>query len=224
MEQGRQLQAPHEDELEKIEQIKDRSDLTGIYRTGQQQFEGELMSKDTRDKAKAEELEAITSGLGRYAFVIGLLLVYPFIAGALLATGLYIATQYLMRDNAMVLVFTSIALLAFWLITSYKAYAWIYKKFYTHALRAGPFVTVMLISLIMASQALYGIITETIGGQSLLRTVVVICSLLLIYSLLGSFVLVGIWGNSKLKSGTKVLVSGVVLIFSAFFVVSTYLF
>jgi hypothetical protein len=221
MDRDHRIDAPNDEELRTIEQIQDRSDLTGIYRKGAQQFEGDILSKEAREQAKAQELEALTSGLGKSALSIGFFIIYPFIGGALLALGLFVLVRYV---PAMVLLLLAIAALVFWLISSYKAYEFIFKTFYNHALRAGPFVTVMVVSLIMASQAIYGLVVDNFSGQSIVFNISLISLLLLLYSLITSFILLGIWGNSKLKSGSKVLVSGLIVILSAFLVISTYLF
>lgn len=226
MDRNHTLDAPNDEELSGIEQLGDRSDLTSIYREPGTRFEGEVLSAEQREKVKAEELEAITSGLGKHVLSVGLYVVYPFIGFALLAAGAYaaVATMGPQTPSVMILVFSVIFALSIWLYSSYKAYSTIFKIFYKHALRAGPFLIVMLISLIMASQAIYGVITESFAGQSLLFNVAIISLLTVVYSLIASYILLGVWGNSTLKSGIKVLVSGLIVMISAFFVVATYLF
>ena len=221
MDRNHTLDAPNNEELSTIEQIEDHSDLSGIYRSAHTEYEGEILSEEARKKVKGDELEAITSGIGRSALSIGILVAYPFIVGALVAAGLYEIAE---NTYPMVLVSVAILSIGFWMLTSYKALSTIFKKFYKHALRAGPFLTVMLVSLILASQALYGIVTELFSGQSLVFNVALISLLLVLYSLIASFILLGIWGNSRLKSGLKALISGLIIVISGFFVVATYLF
>jgi len=221
MDRNHTLDAPNNEELSTIEQIEDHSDLSGIYRSAHTEYEGEILSEEARKKVKDDELEAITSGIGRSALSIGILVAYPFIVGALVAAGLYEIAE---NTYPMVLVSVAILSIGFWMLTSYKAFSTIFKKFYKHALRAGPFLTVMLVSLILASQALYGIVTELFAGQSLVFNVALISLLLVLYSLIASFILLGIWGNSRLKSGLKALISGLIIVISGFFVVATYLF
>jgi hypothetical protein len=221
MDRNHTLEAPNNDELSTIEQIEDRSDLSGIYRAPGEQFQGEILSEEERTKVKAEELEAITSGIGRSALSVGLLVIYPFVSGALIAVGLY---ELAVMAYPMVLVSAAILSIGIWMLTSYKAYASIYKLFYKHALRAGPFLVVALVSLIMASQAIYGTVVDNFSVQSAVFNVSLISLLLVMYSLIISYILLGIWGNSKLKSGVKALVSGLIIIVSGFFVLATYLF
>jgi len=226
MDRNHTLDAPNNDELSTIEQIADHSDLTTIYREPGEQFQGEILSEEARKKVKDEELEAITSGLGKSALSIGIYVAYPFVSFALLAVGLYSIVETLSpgTPSVMMLVFGAALALSIWLFTSYKAYSAIFTTFYKHALRAGPFLVVMLVSLIMASQAIFGIVTESFAGQSLLFNVSLISLLVVLYSLIASFILLGVWGNSKLKSGLKALLSGVVVVISGFFVIATYLF
>jgi len=221
MDSSHKLDAPNNDELSKIEQLDDRSELTSIYREAGELYEGELLSAEARTKVKAEELEAITSGLGKHVLKIGLYIPLPFITGLLLGVGFY---SLIGKIGQMPLVFLAFFALSAWLLTSYAAYAAIFRTFYKHALRAGPFIVVMLASILMASQAIYWIVTQTFSSQSLIFTAGLISLLLLAYSLVASYILLGIWGNSQLSSGIKALVSGLVLIVSGFFVVATYLF
>jgi len=221
MDRNHTLDAPNNDELSTIEQIEDHSDLSGIYRSAHTEYEGEILSEEARKKVKDDELEAITSGIGKSALSIGILVVYPFVVGALVAAGLYEIAENI---YPMVLVSVAILSIGFWMLTSYHAFSTIFKKFYKHALRAGPFLTVMLVSLILASQALYGIVSELFSSQSLIFNVALISLMLVLYSLIASFILLGIWGNSRLKSGLKALISGLIIVISGFFVVATYLF
>jgi len=221
MDKNHRLDAPNNDTLNGIEQIADRSDLTNIYRDPGEQYEGELLSTEDREKAKAEEMEAITSGLGKHVLKIGIFIPLPLVSGLLIVVGLYSVVRII---NPMLLVFSAVFALIAWFIISYQAYAAIFKTFYKHAMRAGSFLIVMLASIIMASQAIFWIVTESYAEQSLLFYSALTSLLVVMYSLIATFILLGIWGNSKLKSGIKALVSGLLLIVSAFFVVTTYLF
>jgi len=223
MDRNHTMEAPNNDELKDIEQISDRSDLTNIYREPGDQYEGELLSKEDRVKAKADELEAITSGLGKHAFKIGLFVPLPFITGLLIGSGLYSYASQLEEKDTMFFVFFSVFAIAAWMITSYMAYAAIFKIFYKHALRAGPFLVVMLVSIMMASQAIFWIVSESYATQSLVFNAALMSLLLLMYSLVANFILVGIWGNSRMQSGIKAIVSLLIIVISGAFVAATYL-
>lgn len=225
MDRNHSLDAPNNDELSGIEQITDHSDLTNIYRDPHNQFEGNLLSANDRQKVKADELEAITSGLGKHVLKIGVYVPLPLIIGALLAVSLYTFADTAGEvASEMVLAFAAILSISIWLIILYKTYKAINKTFYKHAMRAGSFLIVMIASLLMASQAIYWIVSESYLGQSLLFYTALTSLLVVMYSLVASFILLGIWGNSRLNSGIKALVSGLILLVSGFFVVATYLF
>jgi hypothetical protein len=220
MDSNHQLDAPNDTEFKNIEHIQDRSDLTGIYREAGKPYEGEILSAEDRAKTKAEELEAITSGLGRSALSIGLFVPYPFISGLLLSVGLYTAVGI----HPIVLAILVFLAGGFWLISSYKAYSSIFKTFYKHALRAGPFLVVALINIMLASQIIYDLVVNEFASESLLFNAALMSLLLLMYSLIVTYILLGIWGNSKLSSAIKVLVSALTIAVSGFFVLITYLY
>ena len=221
MDSNHKLDAPNNETLRTIDQIEDRSGLGSLYREAAVQFEGEILSAADREKAKADKLEALTSGLGKSSLKIGLLVPYPFVSGALLGAGLYMLTPL---NNAWILVAGIFVAGIFWLVTSYKAYASIFKTFYNHALRAGPFLFVMLVSLILALQGIYWLVSTSLSSQSLALNTAIVSLLLVTYSLLATFILLGIWGNSRLASGFKLLASTLILTISAVFAVSSYLF
>ena len=221
MDHDHKLAAPNEDELKGIEQIQDRSELSGVYRSAQNQFEGELLSSKERDKAKADELEAITSGIGKYALRIGLYIPYPFVSGILLLVTFYSVVNL---NSAIILVGLIILSIGAWLLSSYYAYSAIYKTFYKHALRAGPFLVVSLVSTLMAAQAFYGIVLQYYAIDSLIFNTALVSLLVIMYSIVTSFILLGIWGNSRLGSGVKAAVSGMIIAVSAFLVIASYLF
>jgi hypothetical protein len=218
---GHKLDAPNNDELKSIDQIGDHSSASTVYRKANDQFEGEILSAKAREKAKAEELEAITSGLGRNALRIGLLVPYPFISGLLLTVGVYTTVTL---ANASIFFGIVIIAAGLWLISSYYAYSAIYKIFYKHALRAGPFLAVMLINILIVSQAIYGLVVQDFAVDNLVYNAGLISLLLLLYSFIVSYILVGIWGNSRLKSSIKALVSALSIAVSAFLVGAVYLF
>lgn len=221
MDSKHKLDAPHNEELRMVEQLEDRSGLSTLYHGPGQQFEGDILSAEDRDKAKAEKLEGLTSGLGKSALKIGLFVPYPLVSGLLLAAVLYSSVTW---ANALLLVALIILAVGAWALTSYYAYAAIFKIFYRHALRAGPFLVVSLASVILTSQASYGLVTENFSTESFLFNIAMVSLFIFVFSILANFILVGVWGNSKLGSGVKAAVSGLTIIVSGFLVAVVYLF
>ena len=221
MDSNHKLEAPHNEELQTMEHFEDRSGLSTLYRAPGTQYEGEILSAEARDKVKAEKLEAITSGLGKSALKIGFLVPYPLISGSMLAVIIYTTINL-----ANALIFGALAVLTagVWMLSSYYAYSAIFKTFYRHALRGGPFLLISLVSVLIASQAAYGLVVEKFSSQSLLFNAALISLLILLYSIILNYILVGIWGNSKLGSGIKAAVSVLSIAVSGFLVVAVYLF
>jgi hypothetical protein len=216
MDHNHKLEAPNEDELRDIEQIQTRSDASTVYRSPKKHYDGQIMSEEERVKAKAEELEALTGGLASSALKIGLLIPYPFVSGALIAAG-----AYSISESIPPIAFGAIAIIGalFWLLTSYNAYASIFKTFYNHAMRAGPFVSIMLVSTFIASQAIYGYVAHLFAGETLIFNVALNSLLVVIYSMLTTFVLLGIWSNSRLGDLTRVVSALGIIAISSFMVV-----
>lgn len=220
MDGNHKLDAPNNDALSTIDQIADRSDITTVYRAAGKQFEGEILSAEDRAKAKEQKIDAITLGLWKSSFKIGFFVVYPFIAAALSAVLLYLNTSGL---NPLILTPLLIVIGGVWLITSYNAYRAIYRIFYKHALRATPFLFVMLINVFLASFAFYSYVVDHLATQSLLFNVGFISLLTLAYSIITSYIILLTWGAPRISSSLKAFVAGGVLAISGFLVALTYL-
>jgi hypothetical protein len=217
------IQAPNEDELREIRQIEDRSAMTGIYFEPQKQYEGEvILSQEERSKAIEEKTAAASKGIWKSFLRIGLFIPYPLVIGASIAAALYTFAKEL---NPLLFLGICILSLGVWGVTSYFAYSAIFKVFYKHGLRAGPFLLVMLISVLLASQAAYGLVAVMFVGAELplLFNTTLISIVLLIYSIIMSGILLAVWGNPKLKSLAKAIASVLVVITSGLFVLFVYL-
>ena len=220
MDKDHKLAAPNNEELRTIDQIDDRSGLTTLYRNPGKQFEGDIMSSDERDKANNEKLAAISSGVSSSSLKLGLLLPYPFICGALLAISIY---TFFTGINSGILMAILIIAGGFWVLTSYFAYAAIFKTFYKYGLRAGPYMIVMLISILAASQAIYAIVAERFSTQSALFNTALVSILVILYSIIATYILLTVWGNGHIKPIYKVLTAGGLVIVSGIFFATAYL-
>jgi len=217
------IQAPNEDELKEIRQIEDRSAMSGIYFEPQKQFEGEIiMSPEERTKVQEEKAAAASKGIWKSFLKIGLYIPYPLVIGASIAAALYSFAREL---NPLLFLGLAILSLGVWGLTSFFAYSSIFKVFYKHGLRAGPFLIVMLVSVLLASQAAYGLVAVMFVGAELplLFNTTLISIVLLIYSIIMSGILLAVWGNPKLKSLAKAIASILVVVTSGLFVLFVYL-
>lgn len=220
MDRSHKLDAPNNEDLKKIEQIDDRSGLTTVYRQAGEQYEGTIVTATERERIKAEEIDNITRSISKSAPIIGLLVPYPFLAG--LMGGVYLYSISAGMNTGVV--YTLLALLgATWLITSYYAYARIFHIFYKHALQVGPFLFVSVLSVLAASQAFMNIIAQTIAGESPTFNIAAMSLLVILYSILISYIVLKTWGNSHISAGFKIAVSAIVLVFSVSISALTYL-
>lgn len=220
MDRSHKLDAPNNEELRTIEQIEDRSGLSTLYREPGEQFEGEILTTEAREQVKTEKLNAITSGIWKSSLKIGFYITYPLVSGALLGALLYLVVNW---DNAAILLGLIIISGGVWVLTSYFAYAAIFKIFYKHALRTAPFIFVMLISIMLASQAFFTIVAANFAGQSLLFNVALVSLFTVIYSMAISTIILIVWGNAKIKAWVKALVAGLVIVLSGALIVVSYL-
>ncbi len=83
-----------------------------------------------------------------------------------------------------------------------------------HALRAGPFVTLMLVCLLLASQGIFEV-SQYIGTQVLIVNVLIMSGLLIAYSIILSLALLNAWASPRLNGGGKIAIVGIALIVSA---------
>ncbi|MES2630993.1 MAG: hypothetical protein V4611_03475 [Patescibacteria group bacterium] len=220
MDRNHKLDAPNNEELRIIDQIEDKSGAATVYRNPKPQFHGEILSAEQRQKVKDDELASITNDLWKSSLKIGLYVPYPFVGGALLAAILNSSVDMV---SAGIMIGLLIVVTGFWLYTSYVAYARIFKIFYKHALRAGPFIFVMLPSVLLASQAFYAYTAANIAGQSIVFNVAAVSLLVVLYSILTTFIVLLVWSHSKIKGIFKAAVAGLVLLFSVGLVLSSYL-
>lgn len=220
MDRNHTLEAPNNDELSTIEQIEDRSGISTVYRAPEQQFQGKILSAEEREKVKAEQLASITNDLWKSSLKIGLYIPYPFVSGILLAA---LLNSFVSFTNAGLMIgFLIIAVIA-WGASSVNAYVRIFKIFYKHALRTGPFLFVLLLSVLLASQAMYEIVAKNFGSQSVVFNIALVSILVILYSILSTFIVLIVWSNSKIKGIYKVAVAGAVVVVSAFLAISSYL-
>lgn len=220
MDRSHKLEAPNNEELKTIDQIEDHSGVSTVYRNPGEQFEGDILSSDEREKVRIERLNAPIKSIWKSSLKIGFYVPYPFVSGLLLATLLNYTVAW---ANATMFIAFIIIAVGVWMLTSYFAYARIFKIFYKHGLRAGPFLLVMLISTLLASQAIYLFVVERIAGQSLLFNLTILCIFMIVYSIVATTIVLLAWGNTKLNGMYKLLISAFVIIASAGLVAWAYL-
>lgn len=215
------LIAPNEEELRTIEQLEDHSGLSTLYREPGEQFEGDILSASDREKKQAEKYDAVTRSIWKYSLKLGLYVPFPFISGILLAATLYYTVTW---ANAAVFIGLIILAVGTWLLLSYGAYTRIFKVFYKHGMRTGPFLLVMLPSVLIASQAIYDVVVMYFAGQSLIFNLAIVSIFVILYSIIASLALLLAWGYPKLETIYKIAVGGLILLISGLLATGSYLF
>lgn len=220
MDRSHKLDAPNNEELRTIEQIEDRSGVAAVYRNPTKQFEGDILSASEREKVQAEKVASVSGDTWKLSPKIGFLIVYPFISAALLVTILY---SSILGMNRAIYIVSAIISAGFWMITSYLAYANIFKILYKHGLRAGPFLLVILASTFLGSQAISNITATYFAGQSLLTNIAFVSIATIIYSIITAYIILFVWGNVHIKAVLKLFISVIVLVVSGVAAMLTYL-
>lgn len=220
MDRSHKLDSPNNEELRIIEQIEDHSGASTAYRNPTIHFEGDILPANEREKVKAEKIASASSNTWKSSPKIGFLIVYPLISAALLATILYV---FVSEMNNAVYIVSAIVSAGFWMLTSYVAYSRVFKNLYKHGLRAGPLLLVVLISTFLGSQALFNVLSLTFAKESLLTNVSLISVATIFYSIITTYIVLFVWGNTHIQAVYKLLASVVILILSGLAVLVTYL-
>lgn len=206
MDRKHQLEAPDNDSLKIIEQLDDHSGLTTMYPQAHDQWDGTIMSTTDREVKRDKELAAITNGVTKWAIPIGLLAIAPVVVAALL---LSLVFTYINEDNAPILLFPMMLITAIWGIASFFAIKKLYGIFYNHALRATPFLVILLVLMGLSVQGIF-MLTRTLQNSSAVNNVLIIGGIALVVSMALSWILLHIWTTKRIAANTKLALIGVV--------------
>ena len=206
MDRKHQLDAPDNDNLKGISQLDDHSGLTTIYPHAQNQWDGDLMSTEARETKQAKELSAITLSIRKWAIPIGFLAIAPIVAAVLLVS---IALTYVTKDNASILLFPMMLIIAAWGIASFAAIKRLYGIFYEHALQATPFFIILLVLMGLSVQSVY-VLSSSLQNSSIIYNVAVVSGIALIVSAVLSWILLLLWTSPRIAGNTKLGLIGVI--------------
>lgn len=215
MDKDHRLDAPNNESLSDIEQLNDRSELTTIYPHAHEEWEGtDLMSHDDREEKRDKEQVSINRSIRKWFVVLGLLAVTPFVLLAImLAAGTIILPAIRAMNPALVIIPASLGALI-WIIVSYKAIRGFYTIFYNHAIKATPFLFVLLVFLTLTAYPLFEL-TRPYHTELLLLNAIILGVAISAISIMYSGILTLIWTTSRMRSSRKVLlldIIGVVLL------------
>lgn len=209
MDRDHHLDAPNNDSLSDIEQLTDHSGLTTIYPHQHLEWEGEeLMSKQDRENKQDKEKLMITLTIRKWFLAIGLIVPLPIITIVWLL--FFSAAHFNLKETGVLLIPMLFAVGLFG-VASYFAYKYVWKIFYNHAVKAGPFLWTLLGLLAMSFPALmYG--TEAFHTGDYAIDTLIIGAAAVVESIILAGVLLLIWSSHALSSRGKVWCMGAVFV------------
>ncbi len=211
MDHKHKLEAPDNESLKTIEQVESHSELTTLYPLAKDQWDGTIMSSEERATKHDADQDRATRSIRKLFLKIGTLAPLPFLLAALIvATAFTIVTE----DNAAVLVFPMIFMLFIWLGISYVAIRNVYRMFYSHALRATPFLIALYIILGLGAQVFLALLIP-MHIESILINIAAVCAGIFVLSIIVTALLLFIWTAHNISGQVKlVVIAGVIAILS----------
>lgn len=201
------LNAPNNESLQDIEQLGDHSELSALYFNAHVEWEGkDIISDEERHARRAKEQLKVTLSIRKWFAVIGLLVPLTFVLFVVL---LAVAVTYITVDNArfalpLVIIFTGI-----WLIASYLSLRQVYTLFYAHALKATPFVVILIVLCGLSTQASY-LLTRPIQPGTFLGNTLIVGAATMFASVVLSGLLLLIWTSPRLKGNNKMAIIAII--------------
>ena len=201
MEKDHQLDAPDNDSLQGIEQISDHSELGSIYPHSHDLWEGtNLLSQEAREKKRDAEQLRISTSVRRWFAAIGLFITIPFIIFAVLISA---AATFLDVKNLGLLLIPIFFVAAFASYASYRSVKYVYNIFYSHAIRAAPFVITLLVFIALSVYGLL-LVTQPFHTGQIMIDVLIISVAAIVASIIYSGILLFFWATPKFSSRAKI--------------------
>lgn len=199
MEHHQGIPEPLNSSLDATPQLSDHSELSTLYPTAHAQWEGDILTPEARDAKKKADREAIITSIRGQFLAIGLLLPIPFFtAAAIIAAILAVVTQ----ENAELMVIPGIVGFILWLSVTFISLRTLFRIFYQHALKAGPFIVLQLSLLGISIQGLY-LATFPLHELNPIKSILAVGIGMFVLSTVLSFVLLRIWVSPHLTGGAK---------------------
>lgn len=199
MDKNHTIEAPNNDSLENIEQLTDRSQLSGMYFAAHNEWEGkEILSKEDREMKRDQEQLQITRSIRKWFALIGFLVPTPVILLVLL---IGLASVYLAPDNFRLMLPLSILAIGLWGAILFLSFRKVYRIFYQHALTATPFILILFALIGLSAQASFLVILP-LGAEPLIN-VILVSSITYVASIILSGILLTIWTAPRLSGSGK---------------------
>lgn len=201
MEKFHKLDSPNNDRLSDIEQIEDRSGLAASYPTARNEWESiPLMSGEARAKKQAEEQIRINAAIWKWFPIIGVLAPLPVVLLSLL---LAISATYLDFKEAAYLLLPVFFAAFLWGYLSFKAIQALRRIFYTHSIKAAPYLIAHFILLGVSFQGVF-LLAQTLHSGWVIGDVLIVNGIILAVSIILAGILLFIWTTRRLSSNWKI--------------------
>lgn len=211
MDSGHKLDAPNNEDLQLIEQVGDHSDLSTIYPHANNQWTGDVVSLDERDRRQQQKIDTASFGVRSEFAIIGALLPFPIIAAFVPVA----ATLPLMNDdNVAYFVIPGIFAFFIWAGLTFASYRKVHRVFYKNTLQTLPFSLFHLSVLALSIPACY-LITLPVHEGRLLQATVLVSLVELLWSILLCLVMLRLWTTPLLSGGAKL---GIIMIIGLSFI------
>lgn len=211
MDSGHKLDAPNNEDLQAIEQVSDHSDLSTIYPHANDQWSGDIVGHDERDRRQQQKIDTASFGVRSEFAIIGALLPFPIIAAVIPI----VATFPLMNDDNITL-FIIPAIFGFlvWAGLTFASYKKVHRVFYKNTLQTTPFSLFHLSLLALSIPACY-LLTLPVHEGRLLQATVLVSLVEILWSILLCLVLLRLWTTPVLSGGAKL---GIIMIIGLSFI------
>lgn len=205
MDKDHRMDAPDNESLRTIEQLSDHSDLSTIYPHAHNEWEhSDLLSREAREKQREDEKLRISLSLRKQFLPIGFLIPLPFVYISLLTT---LTANYISIEQLSFLLLPVLIVMGFTIFLTYRGFKHGYRIFYSHGIKAGPFIFSLILLLLLSINAVF-LLTEPLhtGVQGI--DMLIVGASVLTLSIIYSFILVYIWSSPRLTSGKKLALVG----------------
>lgn len=208
MDHKHRLDAPNNDKLRTIEQLPDKSELSGLYFTPKKQWEGELVSEEEREKRRSDAIDTISLGIKKRFLAIGLLGILPFaLFAGVAAIAIFFSSLIANDRNAAVLVVPTMFLFLIWVFVAFRLLRHYFAIFYNHAMKGTVFLFFQLILTGLSAQTFYLLAIAPFGVDIIINTLI-IAGFALAWSPIVSFILLHIWVSPRLTGSKKLSLIG----------------
>ena len=209
MDKNHQLNAPHNEELQAIHQLDDRSTVAASYPHARDQWDGDLTSKEEREAKRNSAQEKLHSRIRAWFPLVGALIPLPFI---IMATFIALGSVTLDVAELGTFVIVPVAVaggLFVWL--TYECWRRVAHIFYNHSIKAMPYVIAHMLLMAAGGYQLF-IFSQQFHHYGTVLNTLISGGIIIAASVIVAGPLLTLWSSARLGGGTKLLVAGGVIL------------